>query len=146
LRWIEVDVVAIRDPRAGAAPMVEALAAHPEALPSGAGRPGGFGFPLRVWDEDPSAPIYLYAATIGSIDRADLTFEAAEPPFGTPISPGCCADVCLHATAAGDGGPTFIANLLIQWGHTLPVGSDPQPGVLVQVLVGERADVGGLSR
>ena len=23
---------------------------------------------------------------------------------------------------AGDGGPTFIANLLIHWGHTLPIG------------------------
>ena len=106
-------------------------------------RPRGFGFPVRVWDQDPDEPDLPVSATISSIDRSDLSFEAVEPPFGTPISPGCCRDVCLHAAAAGDGGPTFIANLLIQWGHTLPVGSDPQPGVLVQVLVEDGAEGAG---
>ena len=46
------------------------------------------------------------------------------------------ADVPFHAGSSGDGAATFIANLLVRWGHALPVGSDPDhPGILVQVLV-----------
>ena len=134
------------DPLPGPPPLVQALDARAEALDHGAERPRGFGFPMRVWDQDPAAPIYLYSATISSIDRSDLAFEAVEPPFGTPISPGSSTEFCLHAAAAGDGGPTFIANLLIHWGHTLPIGSDPQPGVLVQVLVQDRAGAGRIGR
>jgi hypothetical protein len=140
---MEVGAVSLADALSGPPPRVQALDVRTEGLDPQAEQRRGFGFPVRVWDQDPESPIYLYSATISSIDRSDLSFEAVEPPFGTPIAPGCCRDVCLHAAAAGDGGPVFIANLLIQWGHTLPVGSDPQPGVLVQVLVEEGAAVGG---
>jgi len=98
--------------------------------------PAGYAFPLRICDQDPDAEIYLYSATISSIDRPDLAFGTVEPPFGTPIAPGLTTDVRFNAVSSGDGSPTFIANLLVRWGHTLPVGSDADhPGILVQVLV-----------
>ena len=101
-----------------------------------AGHAVGYAFPMRICDKDPDAEIYLYSATISSIDRPDLAFGTVEPPFGTPIAPGRTADVRFHAASSGDGAATFIANLLVRWGHTLPVGSDPDhPGILVQVLV-----------
>jgi hypothetical protein len=126
-----------RPHEAGPVPLFQALDARAKGPGTPVDRPVGYGFPVRICDQDPTAPIYLYSATISSIDRFDLVFDAVEPPFGTPISPGGRTDVCFDAAAAGDGGPTFIANLLIRWGHTLPVGSDPDhPGVLGQVLVG----------
>jgi len=98
--------------------------------------PAGYAFPVRICDQDPDAEIYLYSATISSIDRPDPAFGTVEPPFGTPIAPGLTTDVRFNAVSSGDGSPTFIANLLVRWGHTLPVGSDADhPGILVQVLV-----------
>jgi hypothetical protein len=121
---------------AGPVPLFRAMDPRAKGPGTPVDRPVGYGFPVRICDQDPKAPIYLYSATISSIDRSDLAFDAVEPPFGTPISPGW-TDVRFDAAATGEGGPTFIANLLIRWGHTLPVGSDPDhPGVLVQVLVG----------
>jgi hypothetical protein len=44
--------------------------------------------------------------------------------------------VSFTADSTSNGGPSFMANVLIRWGHTLPVGSDADhPGILVQVLV-----------
>ena len=117
---MEVDIASCADPLPCPPPLVQALDARAEALDHGAERPQGFGFPMRVRDQDPAAPIYLYSATISSIDRSDLAFEAVDPPFGTPISPRCSTEFCLHAAAAGDGWPTFIANLLIHWATPCP--------------------------
>jgi hypothetical protein len=101
-----------------------------------ADHPAGYVFPVQICDQDPEAEIYLYSATISSIDRPDLAFGTVEPPFGTAITPGATADVQFNAASSGDGTATFIANLLVRWGHTLPVGSDPDhPGILFQVLV-----------
>lgn len=120
----------------GPAPRIQALSASADDPPSRMGHPGGYGFPVRVYDEDSAAPIYLYSATISSIDRSDLALEEVEPPFGTAIPAGGCTNVCFHAASTGNGTATFVANLLIRWGHTLPVGSDPDhQGILVQVLV-----------
>lgn len=118
----------------GPPPLLEALTAV--ARTDADDQPAGYAFPVRICDQDPGAEIYLYSATISSIDRPDLAFGSVEPPFGTPIAPGVTNDVRFNAASTGDGTTTFIANLLVRWGHTLPVGSDADhPGILVQVLV-----------
>ena len=114
----------------GPPPLVEALSAvaHVAAVD----HPAGYAFPVRICDQDPRAEIPLYSVTISSIDRPDLAFGTVEPPFGTPILPGSVADVRFNAASAVEGNATFIANLLVRWGHTLPVGSDTDhPGILV---------------
>ena len=78
-------------------PLFQALDARARGRAARVDRPVGYGFPVRICDQDPTAPIYLYSATISSIDRFDLVFDAVEPPFGTPISPG--------------GGPTSASTL-----------------------------------
>ena len=108
-------------------PLFQALDARARGRAARLDRPVGYGFPVRICDQDPTAPIYLYSATISSIDRFDLVSDAVEPAFGTPISPGGWTDVCFDAAAAGDGSPTFIANLLIRWGT--PFRSAPTPTI-----------------
>jgi hypothetical protein len=121
--------------------VVEALPVRVRPAGSSASRPLAYALPLRIRHHDPNAPIFLYSATVGSIDRPDVAFGTAEPAFGTRIAPGSCLDVAFTAVSTGNSGSSFMANVLIRWGHTLPVGSDADhPGILVQVLVAGEAD------
>ena len=114
------------------------LSQTPCVNPAGAcrGRPGGYGFPTLVCGRG-IRTAYLYSATITSLELSDLTFGTIEPPFGTGITPGDCINMFINASSATLLA-TFTATISLTWGHTLPIGSDPdhEPVVLTVPVSG----------
>jgi len=114
----------------GMAPLFQVLGACVNRRPTCAGRPAGYGFPVRICNQDASKSVYLYSATISSPQLGDLAFGTVEPPFGTPISTNC-TNVFFNAGTTTLPPATFTATISITWGHTLPIGSDPDHAPVV---------------
>ena len=119
----------------GAGPLFQLVA--PCVNPTGActGRQAGYGFLVRVCGQG-LQPAYLYSVTITSVQVSDLTFDSIEPPLGRAITPGNCTNTFFNARTSTLPPATFTATISVTWGHTLPIGSDPDhPAVVLPVLV-----------
>ena len=119
----------------GVAPLLQLVA--PCVNPAGAcaGRDAGYGFLVRVCGQG-TQTAYLYSVTITSVEIGDLTFDSIEPPLGRAITPGNCINTFVNARTGTVPPATFTATISVTWGHSLPIGSDPDhPAVVLSVPV-----------